>query len=103
MNGTDSKDRIRVKRGYENLKEVGEVVEYNSKNNKDVWKDEFCDTFNGTDGTIFHPFFKETGEEDVVSFSSNMCRVIKCHYETNSEFAGIDFYPLHCCNNLYTL
>nr|ANG08490.1 sensory neuron membrane protein 2 [Trichogramma dendrolimi] len=89
MNATDSKDRLRVRRGSANFMQVGEVVEYNGKEALDVWQDERCDALNGTDGTIFHPFFDQAGRDDLVSFSPGMCRSLACKFDAKTEFAGL--------------
>lgn len=67
--------------------DVGIVVEYDGKKNISTWDDEYCDTFNGTDGTVFHPFFAE--KEDIVSFGPDICRSLSVKYEKKSKYKGI--------------
>lgn len=76
-----------MKRGIKKLKEIGTVVEYDGKDNIDKWNDTYCDTFNGTDGTIFHPFFGPT--EDIVSFSPDICRSMPATFERKSKAQGM--------------
>jgi scavenger receptor class B protein 1 len=68
--------------------DVGKVIEYNNSPNISVWDDEYCDTFNGTDGTVFHPFFDKKGKDDVVAFNPKLCRSISCHFESKTTYAG---------------
>ena len=57
--------------------DVGKVIEVNGKPNISVWNDEYCDTFRGTDGTIFHPFFAK--EESIITYSSDICRSLEMY------------------------
>ncbi|XP_001606602.1 sensory neuron membrane protein 1 [Nasonia vitripennis] len=86
-NDTPTTKRLRVLRGVKNLMDVGVVVEYNGKTNISTWDDDYCDTFNGTDGTIFHPFLYEN--EDVVSFAPDLCRSLSTTYEEKTNIAGL--------------
>ncbi|KAJ8668140.1 hypothetical protein QAD02_009803 [Eretmocerus hayati] len=79
-NDSVSPGRTRVLKGSKNVKNVGVVVEYKGKNNMSTWDDEYCDSFNGTDGTIFHPFFDEKGNEDLVFFVPSLCRNLVVKY-----------------------
>ena len=54
--------------------------------NISVWNDDYCDTFNGTDGTIFHPWLYE--DEDVVSFSPDICRSLSTKFQKKTSIAG---------------
>ncbi|XP_011499316.1 PREDICTED: sensory neuron membrane protein 1-like [Ceratosolen solmsi marchali] len=89
-NGTESKARTRVHRGIKNIMDVGKVIEYNNNRNISVWDDEYCDTFNGTDGTVFHPHFDRKGRDDVVVFNPNLCRSISCHFESKTTFSNMN-------------
>lgn len=86
-NDTSSKKKLRVLRGVKNLMDVGVVVEFNGKTNISTWGDDYCDTFNGTDGTIFHPFLYE--DEDVVSFAPDLCRSLSTTFEKKTKVAGM--------------
>ncbi|KAJ8687762.1 hypothetical protein QAD02_023556 [Eretmocerus hayati] len=109
-NATDSKTVTKVRRGAKNIKNVGVVVEYDNKNNMSKWSDDYCDTFNGTDSTIFHPFFDNDGKEDVVIFNPDVCRSFSLEFEDKIKFRGltlnryttsfgvdIEKYPQHKC------
>ncbi|KAJ8687778.1 hypothetical protein QAD02_023572 [Eretmocerus hayati] len=86
-NDTPSKGRLRVLRGVKNLHDVGVVVESAGLKNISKWNDTECDTFHGTDGTIFHPFFYE--DEDVVSFSPDICRSLGTKFVEKTKVAGL--------------
>ncbi|XP_014231879.1 sensory neuron membrane protein 1-like [Trichogramma pretiosum] len=88
-NGTDAKARLRVKRGLKNIMDVGKVVEYADKANISVWDDDYCDQFNGTDGTVFHPKFDRRGADDIVAFNTDLCRSVSCRFQAKSKFKGI--------------
>ena len=89
MNDTDSKKRIRVKRGLKNIKDVGKVVEVDNKLNISVWDDEKCDTFQGTDGTVFAPYFDESGKDDVIAYNPSICRNVAMKFEKKGKHFGI--------------
>ncbi|XP_008215384.2 sensory neuron membrane protein 1 [Nasonia vitripennis] len=110
INGTENKARHRVKRGLKNIMEVGKVVEYDGKNNVSVWDNEICDAFNGSDGSVFHPYFDKKGKDDLVAFNADLCRSVICHYDSDTKFAGlkllryttdlgtdVEKYPHHKC------
>ncbi|CAB0034284.1 unnamed protein product [Trichogramma brassicae] len=86
-NDTAVKKRVRVKRGIEVLNEIGLVTEWDGKLNIAKWNDTYCDTLNGTDGTIFHPQLFET--ENVVSFSPELCRSLSASFEEKSSVEGV--------------
>ena len=69
------------------------VVEWDGKTNISKWDDDHCDTFQGTDGTIFHPFFYEN--EDVVSFAPDLCRSLPATYTGKKvKISGKNFEKL---------
>ncbi|KAJ8687761.1 hypothetical protein QAD02_023555, partial [Eretmocerus hayati] len=87
-NATESKE-FRVLRGLKNIMDVGKVLEYDHKPNISKWDDEFCDTFNGTDGTVFHPFFDKKGRDDIVLFNSQLCRSLSAWYVGKTKVSGL--------------
>ena len=95
MNGTDAQSRLRVYRGIKNVMDVGTVVEYNHKPNVSTWNDDYCDTFNGTDGTIFHPYFDKKGRDDLVAFNGDLCRNIICYFDSKTKFAGTNMFIIN--------
>nr|UEN71286.1 sensory neuron membrane protein 1 [Gregopimpla kuwanae] len=88
-NGTVNNDRIRVKRGIKNVKEVGEVITFKGEPQLSTWPEgSKCNEFNGTDSTIFHPFLFQ--DEDVVSFAPDLCRSMGARWDgTHSSVGGI--------------
>lgn len=85
-NATPAPARVRVLRGVKNLMDIGKVVEVNGQPKQSVWNDTKCDTYQGTDGTIFHPWIYE--DEDIVSFSPDICRSLPAYYEKKTKYAG---------------
>ncbi|KAJ8687777.1 hypothetical protein QAD02_023571 [Eretmocerus hayati] len=86
-NNTPTKARTRVLRGVKNMMDVGLVTEYQGKKTIDKWNDPYCDTINGTDGTIFHPFRDES--EDVIFFTGEICRTMTATFMEKSHAAGM--------------
>lgn len=85
-NGTILPDRIRVLRGIKNYKDVGKVVELNGQKMLDLWAGDECNTFNGTDSTIFAPLLTE--EDDIVSFSPDICRSLGARFSHKTKIKG---------------
>lgn len=79
---------MRVIRGTRNPKDVGRVVEWNNQSALTIWSSDQCNAYNGTDSTIFHPFLYK--DEDVVSFSPDICRSLGARYVKPSEVQGTD-------------
>lgn len=71
---------------------LGTVVQHNNKPNISVWNDDYCDQFNGSDGTIFHPFFDKNGKDDIVVFNTDLCRNINCHFVSKSKQSGTELF-----------
>lgn len=61
-----------MKRGIENIKDVGRVVEYEGKKQLTVYDGEECNKFRGTDSTIFSPFL--TTSDKIEAFAPDLCR-----------------------------
>lgn len=70
-NNTPDENKITVKRGMKDIKEVGQVVLYNDKPEMDYWSGPYCNQIKGTDTTIFPPFMDTS---DVWSFGAEVCR-----------------------------
>ncbi|PNF38578.1 hypothetical protein B7P43_G03985 [Cryptotermes secundus] len=57
-NGT-LQERLRLKRGIQNVADVGRVVAYKEQPRMSVWSGPKCNEFSGTDGSIFPPFLQD--------------------------------------------
>ncbi|KAJ8687763.1 hypothetical protein QAD02_023557 [Eretmocerus hayati] len=88
-NNTDSDKRVRVKRGMKDIFDVGKVVQVAGKPNISLWGNEYCDAFNGTDGTVFHPYFNRKGKEDILIYHPEFCRTLRCYYVSKSKIDGM--------------
>lgn len=86
MNGTISKQRFRVRRGMENNKDVGLVVNFEGEPTQSKWGEGRCNEINGTDGTIFAPFL--TQKTVIRAFSASLCRVMEMTYEKPTVVKG---------------
>ncbi|XP_018359576.1 PREDICTED: sensory neuron membrane protein 1-like isoform X1 [Trachymyrmex cornetzi] len=86
-NGTGVPERMKVLRGVRNYKEVGQVLEFNGKPALDIWPEDHCNAFNGTDSTIFAPLFGP--DDDVVSFGYEICRSLSAQFERHTKVKGV--------------
>lgn len=57
-NATDLGE-FKVYRGYKNSADMGRVVSFNNKSELDVWYEDECNQYRGTDSTIFPPYMDE--------------------------------------------
>jgi hypothetical protein len=64
--------RFKVKRGIENIRDVGQVVEYEGQKQLSVYDGDECNKFRGTDSTIFGPFL--TTSDKIEAFAPDLCR-----------------------------
>ncbi|XP_050445095.1 sensory neuron membrane protein 1-like [Cataglyphis hispanica] len=87
-NGTTVPQRMKVLRGIKNYKDVGRVLEWDGKPALDIWPEDHCNAFNGTDSTIFPPLFGP--DDDIVSFGYEICRSISAHYRYHSKVKGVN-------------
>lgn len=77
---------MRVLRGIKNFKDVGRVLEWDNKPALTMWTADHCNEFNGTDSTIFPPLM--TKEDDIVSFSPDICRSLGARYSHETKVKG---------------
>ncbi|XP_055695891.1 sensory neuron membrane protein 1 isoform X1 [Lutzomyia longipalpis] len=76
-----------VYRGMKNIHDLGRVVKYDGEDEMDLYDDENCNQFRGTEGTIFPPFM--TKDQGVWAYAPDMCRSLPATYERPSSYAGI--------------
>jgi hypothetical protein len=69
---TTAGERFHVKRGIENIKELGQVVQFKGQKKLTIWSGDKCNNFMGTDSTIFPPFL--TPNDTVAAFTTEICR-----------------------------
>lgn len=77
-------------RGIKNYKDVGRVTEFDGKPKLDIWAGDDCNNFNGTDSTIFPPLMTE--QDDIVSFSPDICRSLSAHFTHKTKIKGISVF-----------
>jgi hypothetical protein len=70
-NGT-LQERLRLKRGIQNVDVVGRVVAYKEQPRMAVWNGPRCNEFSGTDGSIFPPFLQDAAS--VAAYAPDLCR-----------------------------
>ncbi|XP_028032110.1 sensory neuron membrane protein 1 [Bombyx mandarina] len=77
---------VSVKRGVQNVMDVGRVVAIDGKTKMNVWRDS-CNEYQGTDGTVFPPFL--THKDRLQSFSGDLCRSFKPWFQKKTSYNGI--------------
>lgn len=88
QNGTIRPERMRVLRGTKFYKDVGRVLEWDGKPQLDIWPEEHCNKFNGTDSTIFPPLFGP--DDDIVSFGYEICRSLSARFDRHTKVKGVN-------------
>jgi len=92
-----------VKRGIRNIKELGQVVQFNGEDALNVWSGDKCNKLSGSDSTIFPPFL--TPQDNVAAFTSEICRcvpakrfvaVVRQYSEQSFEHSDRTFFILTC-------
>jgi hypothetical protein len=68
------RERLRVKRGIENIKDLGRLVEFKDQRVQTVWSGQKCNELRGTDSTIFPPFL--TNKDKIEGFLPDLCRYV---------------------------
>ena len=61
-----------MKRGIKNIREIGTVLEFNGEKMMSVWSGDGCNTYKGTDSTIFPPFL--THSDKITAYAPDLCR-----------------------------
>ncbi|XP_075977031.1 sensory neuron membrane protein 1-like isoform X2 [Anticarsia gemmatalis] len=85
-NNTIDPHVVTVKRGKKNVMEVGSVIAVDGNPEQTIWR-EHCNNYEGTDGTVFPPFLKET--DRLQSFSGDLCRTFRPWYQKKTSYRGI--------------
>nr|QHR83074.1 sensory neuron membrane protein 1 [Ceracris nigricornis] len=86
-NGTVDNNRLRVKRGIENIDELGRVVAFNGENKLATWRGDPCNDLRGTDSTIFPPFI--TPNDTIHIFAHDICRSMHADFEREQQVSGV--------------
>ncbi|KAJ9589993.1 hypothetical protein L9F63_016885, partial [Diploptera punctata] len=82
--------RYRVKRGIKNIKELGQIVQFNGMKKMSIWSGEECNRFIGSDGTLFAPFLGPADKLGV--FSPTICRSLEPYHVGNIKYKGLESY-----------
>lgn len=70
-NGT-SADNITVYTGADDINKLGEVSRFNGLDKYSFYKTDECNSFGGSDGTIFPPHLNKNSK--IYIFDKNLCR-----------------------------
>ncbi|KAJ4446790.1 hypothetical protein ANN_13488, partial [Periplaneta americana] len=85
-NGT-LQERLRLKRGIQNVMDLGRVVSYKNEPQMTAWTNPKCNQYKGTDGSIFPPFLKEG--QTIQGYAPELCRAMDAIYVGPIVFKGI--------------
>lgn len=76
-----------VFRGKKVNHDIGRVVAFNDNTEMDVYDDDTCNQYVGTDSTIFPPFMKK--EEGIWAHEPSMCRSLGATYKSKAKYNGL--------------
>ncbi|GFG37746.1 hypothetical protein Cfor_06985 [Coptotermes formosanus] len=88
-NGT-VRERLEVKRGMDDIKDLGKLVEFKDQKLQTVWDGKECNELRGTDSTIFPPFL--TNKDKIEGFLPDLCRPLIAEYQYATTYRGIRSY-----------
>lgn len=76
-----------MKRGRENIRDLGKIIKFNGEEYLDTWFDDECNEIKGTDGTVYPPLTEK--EEGVWLHIPQLCRPFGGEYKGTSKVSGI--------------
>lgn len=79
--------RYRISRGLSNNRNLGEIEDWNGETELSVWAGAECNMINGTDSTIFPPFW--TPNDKLYIFVTDVCRSLYAEFESEIEWKGV--------------
>nr|AOT85638.1 sensory neuron membrane protein 1E [Mayetiola destructor] len=85
-NATDLGE-FKVMRGVKNYNEIGKVVAFNGETEMDVWPEDECNQYVGTDSTIFSSLMDVN--DGIWAYEPAICRSLGAHYVGKSKYMGV--------------
>ncbi|XP_026745475.1 sensory neuron membrane protein 2-like [Trichoplusia ni] len=81
-----------MKRGRENVYDLGNVVSYKGKEVMPMWGDKYCGKINGSDSSIFPPINPNNVPKKLYTFEPDICRSVYVDLVGKSELFNISSY-----------
>ncbi|XP_055299621.1 sensory neuron membrane protein 1-like [Sitodiplosis mosellana] len=87
--GTNYTDlgEFKVYRGKKNYRDLGRVISFNGETEMNAWDEDECNTYVGTDSTIFPAFMSK--EEGIWAYEPSICRSLGASYRSKSKYNGL--------------
>lgn len=76
-----------VFRGKKNSADIGRVVAFNGEPEMDVWDEDECNQYMGTDSTIFPPYLDV--KDGIWAYEATICRSLGAKYVGKSKYMGV--------------
>nr|CAD7431432.1 unnamed protein product [Timema monikensis] len=84
-NGTGT-ETFRIDRGLSDPQNLGRIVEYEGREDLDVWSQDTCNMINGTDASIFPPSLTDS---NIYIFSTFCCRSMSFEFEKEVVYKDV--------------
>ncbi|CAF3376522.1 unnamed protein product [Rotaria sp. Silwood1] len=84
----------------ERINNLGKIERFNFERSLSFWSNEYANMINGTDGTIWHPYTKDT--ERIYAFISDICRSVYLNFsESHTNKFNIKNYRYTMPNSVF--
>ncbi|XP_047425758.1 lysosome membrane protein 2-like isoform X1 [Mugil cephalus] len=76
--------------GTQNYMDYGRIITWKGQSKLDLWRSEYSNSINGSDGSAFHPLLEK--DERLYIFTPDLCRTIYMEFEKEVEVKGLPAY-----------
>ncbi|KAK3907483.1 Lysosome membrane protein 2 [Frankliniella fusca] len=88
VNGKLKPDELTILTGASDIDKLSYIVRYNKKASLNAWPDPACNTFEGSDGSLFPPRIVRA-RQPVYAFKPEACRLVKFVFDQSVMAQGI--------------